>query len=96
MPKDVPLEDWVHKPTPVRAIEFTGFGRTGNGPVILDWLRSLNIGCDRVGDKIVFDNGTDDLPIKAAPGDWFVLGDEDAVYRVKAHMWAGLYERRTQ
>jgi hypothetical protein len=88
-------EDWVHKPTPVKAVRFTGFGPDGNGDLVLAWLRSYNVDADPVpGDKIVFDNGTDDLPIQAVLDDTFIRDPEDDnIHRVKAHRWADLYER---
>lgn len=83
----------VHKPNPAVAVLFTGFGAGGNGRIVLDWLRDHNVSANRVATVIVFDNGTDDKATAAVPGDTFIYDPKhDSVHRVKAHMYADLYD----
>ena len=88
-------EDLVHRATRARGVLFTGFGPDGNGERVRAWLTYWNVDSHRDGDDIVFDNGTDDMPIRAARGDEFIRDpDDDNIHRVKAHRVSVLYRRR--
>lgn len=87
-------ETWWRKPGPVEAKQFKGFGPGGNGEATLVWLHSLNVQADPLRGEIEIDTGTDDLRIRAKAGDWFVVGVDGGVYRVKKHMWHELYQKR--